>query len=73
METHSKLVTTKSSLEVQAKESVNHISVEKESFLQERTVLKQEIVDLHDKLAIVTVEVKAYHIYTYIHVHNDTG
>ena len=50
-------MTTKSSLEVQAKESVNHISVEKESFLQERTVLKQEIVDLHDKLAIVTAEV----------------
>ncbi len=53
-------MTTKSSLEnqlLQAKESVNILSVEKESFLQERTVLKQEIVDLHDKLAIVTTEV----------------
>ena len=53
-------MTTKSSLEnqlLQAKESVDNLSVEKESFLQERTVLKQEIVDLHDKLAIVTAEV----------------
>ncbi len=33
------------------------MDVEREAFVQERTVMKQEIVDLHNKLAIATAEV----------------
>ncbi|XP_064386040.1 cingulin-like isoform X3 [Halichondria panicea] len=62
-ETHSKLSTTNSSLEAQlfqAQEKIDNLSVEKEAFVQERAVLKQEIVDLHDKLAIATAEAELY-------------
>ncbi|XP_064385737.1 cingulin-like protein 1 isoform X5 [Halichondria panicea] len=62
-ETHSKLSTTNSSLEAQlfqAQEKIDNLSVEKEAFVQERAVLKQEIFDLHDKLAIATAEAELY-------------
>ena len=52
--------TSKSSLEAQlfqSQENNDNLSVEKETFVQDRAVLKQEIVDLHDKLAIATAEV----------------
>ncbi len=52
--------TTNSSLEAQlfqAQEKIDSLSVKKEAFVQERAVLNQEIVDLHDKLAIATAEV----------------
>ena len=52
--------TSKSSLEaqlLQAQENIENLSAEKEVFVQERAVMKQEIVYLQDKLAIATAEV----------------
>ncbi len=52
--------TTNSSLEAQlfqAQEKIDNLSVEKEAFVQERAVLKQEFVELHDKLGFATAEV----------------
>ncbi|XP_064387879.1 adventurous-gliding motility protein Z-like [Halichondria panicea] len=59
-ETHCKLSTSKSSMEAKLFQALDNLSVEKEAFVQERAVLKQEIVDLHDKLAITTAEAELY-------------
>ncbi len=63
--------TTKTSLEaqlLQAQENIENLSVEKEVFVQERTVMKQEIVYLQDKLAIATAEVHVCQ-YGIVHLH----
>ena len=60
--------TTKSSLEAQlfqAQENIENLSVEKEVFVQERTVMQQEIVYLQDKLAIATAEVSIIMVHVY--------
>ncbi|XP_064386741.1 uncharacterized protein LOC135335190 isoform X6 [Halichondria panicea] len=45
---------------LQANESVERLSAEKEFFLQEQNILKKEIVDLHDKLEIVRAKAELY-------------
>ncbi len=64
--------TTKSSLEAQlfqVQKEIDNLSVEKEAFVEEQTVLKKEIVDLHDKLAIATAEVSmSWYCSLYVHV-----
>ncbi len=49
--------TSKSSMEAKLFQALDNLSVEKEAFVHERAVLKQEIVDLHDKLGFATAEV----------------